>query len=156
MSEKIGIACDHGGIELKVMIEDYLKLMDVEVIDYGLSAEAQTSVDYPDYAALVAEEISKGKINKGILVCGTGIGMSITANKFANVRAALVNDPFSCEMSRRHNDANVLCLGARVLNHHRAIDLCKIWIKTPFDGDRHEARLKKIHEIEKLNFSIHS
>jgi ribose 5-phosphate isomerase B len=155
MSEKIGIACDHGGIELKVMVHDYLKHLDVEVVDYGVSADAKKSVDYPDYAELLCSDISKGEIDRGILICGTGIGMSIAANKFSGVRAALVADPFSCEMSRRHNDANVLCLGARVINHHRAVDLCKLWLTTPFDGDRHEARLKKIHEIEKKNFIAH-
>ena len=128
-----------------MIVKNYIQSIGIEIKDAGTDDEE--SVDYSDFGKIVAKSVSQGEFQRGILICGTGIGMSIAANKFSGVRAALVADPFSCEMSRRHNDANVLCLGARVINHHRAVDLCKLWLTTPFDGDRHEARLKKIHEI---------
>ncbi len=153
-SFKIGVASDHAGKELKQLIVEFMKASDVEVIDYGVVVDSQKSVDYPDYAAAVASDISSKKLDFGILICGTGIGMSIAANKFPYVRAALVWDDFTAKMSRAHNDANVLCLGARTLNHHRAIDLAKLWLETPFEGSRHNLRLEKIREIEKQNFKL--
>jgi ribose 5-phosphate isomerase B len=149
MATKIGIAADHAGKELKQLIADFIKLKNFEVIDYGVAVDSSKSVDYPDYAAILAADIASGKLDRGVLICGTGIGMCMTANKFPSVRAALVWDEFTARMSRAHNDANIICLGARVLNHHRAAELVNIWLDTPFEGNRHKARLDKIREIEK-------
>jgi ribose 5-phosphate isomerase B len=151
MAQRIGIAADHGGKDLKRLVHDFLRLTDNEVIDYGISPDTDKAVDYPDYAALVAADLSHGKIDKGIVICGTGIGMCITANKFPNVRAASVWDEFTARMSRLHNDSNIICLGARTINHHRAIDYLKIWLETEYEGGRHAERLRKIHDIEKKN-----
>jgi len=149
MASKIGIAADHAGKELKQLIADFVRLKNFEVIDYGVSTESDKSVDYPDYAAILATDIASGKLDRGVLICGTGIGMCITANKYPGVRAAPVWDEFTARMCRAHNDANVICLGARVLNHHRAAELVNLWLDTEFEGNRHKARLDKIREIEK-------
>jgi ribose 5-phosphate isomerase B len=148
MDQIIGIASDHGGRDLRLHISHYLKTLGYEVRDFGVEEGVAGSVDYPDYAGLLAESISSQKLTRGILVCGTGIGMSIAANKFPGVRAALVWDEYTAHMSRLHNNANILCLGARVLNHDRALDLVKVWLETPFEGSRHQSRLDKIEAIE--------
>lgn len=153
MPSKIGIAADHAGKELKQLIADFIRLKNYEVIDYGVSVDTDKSVDYPDYAEILASDISSGKIDRGVLICGTGLGMCTTANKFPGVRATSVWDEFTARMSRAHNDANVICLGARVLNHHRAAEFVNIWLDTPFEGNRHKTRVNKIHEIEKKQFS---
>ncbi|MEZ4741495.1 MAG: ribose 5-phosphate isomerase B [Bdellovibrionota bacterium] len=150
--KKLGVCSDHAGTELKQMILDFIKLIEVDAIDYGVAHGANTSVDYPDYAELVAKDILVGKIDGGIAICGTGIGMCITANKIPGVRAASAWDEYSARMSRAHNDANVICLGARTLNYHRAVDVVKTWLETPFEGDRHQLRVNKIREIEKKFF----
>ncbi len=149
MAAKTGIASDHAGKELKQLVADFVRLKNFEVIDYGVSMESDKSVDYPDYAAILATDISTGKIEQGILICGTGIGMSITANKFPGVRAAVVTDEFTARMCRAHNDANIICLGARVLNPHRATEFVNIWLDTRFEGNRHKTRLDKIRDIER-------
>ena len=149
MAAKIGIASDHAGKELKQLVADFVRLKNFEVIDYGVSMESDKSVDYPDYAAILATDISSGKIEQGILICGTGIGMSITANKFPGVRAAIVTDEFTARMCKAHNDANVICLGSRVLNPHRATEFVNIWLDTKFEGNRHKTRLDKIRDIER-------
>lgn len=149
MAAKIGIASDHAGKELKQLVADFVRLKNFEVIDYGVSMESDKSVDYPDYAAILATDISTGKIEQGILICGTGIGMSITANKFPGVRAAIVTDEFTARMCKAHNDANVVCLGSRVLNPHRATEFVNIWLDTKFEGNRHKTRLDKIRDIER-------
>ncbi len=148
MTAKIGIACDHAGKELKQLLQEYLAVTDFEVVDYGVANDSQASVDYPDYAALIANDISQKKIAKGVLICGTGIGMCITANKIPGVRAASVWDEFSARMSRAHNDANVICLGSRAVNDHRACDYLKIWLETEYEGGRHQLRLDKIKNLE--------
>lgn len=153
MAQKIGIGADHAGKELKQLIIDFLRLEKYEVVDYGVSTPA-TSVDYPDYAGLLAHELSLHKIDRGILVCGTGIGMCITANKFPGVRAASVWDEFTARSSRQHNDANVICLGARTTNYHRAVDFTKIWLTTDYEGGRHQQRVSKIADIERKNFRL--
>lgn len=150
--KKIGIASDHAGKELKQMIIDFVRLIDVEVVDYGIAMETDKSVDYPDYAEMLARDLTRANIDGAIAICGTGIGMAITANKFPGVRAASAWDEFSSKMSRAHNDANMLCLGARTLNYHRAMDIVRIWLETPFAGERHQMRLNKIREIEKKTF----
>lgn len=146
---KIAIASDHAGKELKTFVIDFLNLTNNTVLDYGVAADSSGSVDYPDYADIVASEVSSGRADRGILICGTGIGMCIAANKFPGVRAALVVDEFTARMSRAHNDANVLCLGSRTVNHQRAIDFVKLWLGTEFEEGRHRVRVGKIGAIEK-------
>jgi ribose 5-phosphate isomerase B len=149
MSLTIGIGADHAGKELKQLVSEMLRLTDHKVIDYGISAESKASVDYPDYASAVAADIVAGKLDAGILICGSGIGMQITANKFPGIRAAVAWDELSAKLIKEHNNANVLCLGARTTNHMRATELVKIWLETPFGGARHQARLDKIKDIER-------
>ena len=144
---KIAVASDHRGYTMKEKILSLLADFGHEVLDYG--AESTDSVDYPDYAALVAREISLGEVDRGILVCGTGIGMCIVANKFPHVRAADCHDEMSARLSRSHNDANILCLSADLLGD-RALDrLVEIWLTTKFDGGRHLRRVEKIADYER-------
>jgi ribose 5-phosphate isomerase B len=147
---QIGLACDHGGFELKEELKTYLESMSFESIDLGTFNE--DPVDYPDYGALVAEKISKGELEKGILICGTGIGMCIVANKFPGVRAALVNDLYSSRCSREHTNANILVIGGRIVGKELAKEIVKVWLNTPFAGGRHRRRLEKIEAVEKENF----
>lgn len=149
MSLKIGIAADHAGKDLKELIAAFIKMKSYEVIDFGVDVASDKSVDYPDYAAILAENINAGKIDRGVLICGTGIGMSIAANKFPGIRAAVVTDEYTARMSRAHNDANVICLGSRVLNPHRAADLVAVWLDSGFEGHRHQGRLDKVRNIER-------
>lgn len=146
---KIAIVSDHAGQELKQQVIAYLKTVNVEIQKENFAPLHGQSVDYPDQSRLVAEAIAGNKVEKGIAICGTGIGMAITANKFPGVRAACVWDEYSTRMAKQHNDANLLCLGGRTVNHYRAIELVKIWLETPFDGGRHTRRLEKIRSIEK-------
>jgi ribose 5-phosphate isomerase B len=143
---KIGIGCDHAGLELKDEIIKLLHSLGIDCIDYGTNTPE--SVDYPDFGEKVSEAVSSEKIERGILICGTGIGMSIVANKFYNIRASLCNDLFTAQMSRRHNDANVLVIGGRIVGKDLAKEIVKTWVNTPFDGERHINRLKKITLIE--------
>jgi RpiB/LacA/LacB family sugar-phosphate isomerase len=144
---KIAIASDHAGLDLKDKIIKFLQEAGQSVSDFG--THNRDSVDYPDYGIPVAQAVSEGKIERGILICGTGIGMSIVANKFPGVRAALCYDPFTAKVSRLHNDANVLVLGERVLEEKTALEIVRLWLTTEFDGGRHARRLAKIEEIEK-------
>jgi ribose 5-phosphate isomerase B len=146
----IGLACDHGGFEVKEEVKSFLKSMNCETMDMG--AFQDDSVDYPDYGIRVAERISRREMEKGILICGTGIGMSIVANKFPGVRAALVNDLYSARCSREHNDSNILVLGGRVIGKELAKEIVKVWLNTPFTGGRHSRRLEKIEALEKEKF----
>ena len=146
---RIAIAADHGGFELKEYIANYLRSRkDIEVIDFGTDTDA-LSVDYPDYAAKVAQAIHSGQADRGILLCGTGIGISITANKFKGIRAALCHDAYTARMSRAHNDANILALGGRTTGKETAVDMVRIWLETPFEGGRHSRRIGKITDFEK-------
>lgn len=147
MGERIAIASDHAGRELKEEIKDLLKGMGIEVIDMGTNDSS--SVDYPDFGIPVAKKVSSGEIEKGILLCGTGIGMSIVANKFTNVRAALVNDTYTARMAKEHNDANILVIGGRVVGKGLAREIVSTWLKARFKGGRHQRRLDKIKEIER-------
>lgn len=149
MSERIGIASDHGGRVLKEKVIRFLRSLGHEVVDFGVPVDDADSVDYPDFAQTLAKEVSVGQLPRGILICGTGIGMSIAANKISGIRAALVWDEFTARMSRLHNDANILCLGERVLNHDRALDYLHIWLKSEFEGKRHQTRLDKIRALER-------
>jgi len=143
---KVAIGCDHAGVSLKNEILPILDVLAVEWKNFGTDTEE--SVDYPDFGEKVSEEVSKGNFNRGILICGTGIGMSIVANKFPGVRAALCNDSYSAKMSRLHNDANILILPGRIIDKETAKEIVKIWFSTPFEGGRHQRRLDKIKEIE--------
>ncbi|KAB8027430.1 ribose 5-phosphate isomerase B [Fluviispira multicolorata] len=146
---KIAIAADHAGKELKSYVIDFLTLTNHQVLDYGVASDSSASVDYPDYADIVASEVSASRCDRGILICGTGIGMCITANKFPLVRAAVVNDEFTARMSRAHNDSNIMCLGSRIVNYQRAIDFVKIWLATECEEGRHRSRINKVSAIEK-------
>jgi ribose 5-phosphate isomerase B len=147
---QIGLACDHGGFELKEELKAYLRSIHIEPIDMGTFTE--DSVDYPDFGVLIAEKVSRGELERGILICGTGIGMSIIANKFPKVRAALVNDLYSSRCSREHNDSNILVIGGRIVGRELAKEMVKVWLETPFAGGRHKRRLEKIEALEKKNF----
>ena len=143
---KIAIGCDHAGVELKGELVKLLEAMGMEVVDFGTNDS--TSVDYPDLGDRVSSAVSSGEVDRGVLICGTGIGMSIVANKFRNVRAALCSESFSARMSRLHNDSNILVIGGRVVGKALALEITKVWLETPFEGGRHEQRLKKISLIE--------
>ncbi len=140
------IASDHGGLELKDAIKKCLVSRGLSVGDLG--TDNGDSVDYPDFGEKVARAVSSGEAERGILICGTGIGMSIVANKFPGVRAALVNDPFTARMAKEHNNANVLVMGGRVITPEVACRLVEIWLDSQFEGDRHQRRLDKISQIE--------
>lgn len=143
---RVAIGSDHAGLEMKNEVGAVLKEMGYEFQDFG--TDRPQSVDYPDFGEKVSEAVSGGAFERGILICGTGIGMSIVANKFRKIRAALCNDLFSARMSRLHNDANVLVLGGRIIGRDLAKEIVKTWMNTPFEGGRHENRLMKINLIE--------
>jgi ribose 5-phosphate isomerase B len=149
---KVAIAADHGGFKLKEEIKAMLSSMNIEFQDFG--CECEQSVDYPDYALPVAEKVAAGEFDRGILVCGTGIGMSIAANKIPGIRCALVHDTFSARATREHNDSNVLAMGERVIGPGLALDIVKIWLETEFQGGRHERRVEKVKEIEAKNLGV--
>src|SRR5689334_9219587 len=144
---RIAVGSDHRGFTVKSKIIDLLKRLDQEVIDVG--THSSESVDYPDVALLVAKEVSEHRVERGILICGTGIGMAIAANKLPGVRAAPCHDDLTAEMSRRHNDLNVLCLSADMLGEKLIDRMIEIWLKTEFEGGRHARRVEKIAEIER-------
>ena len=144
---KIVIASDHAGYYLKEKIKDFLQKENHDVIDVGcFSAE---SVDYPEFGAKAIEKILNKEVDYGILICGTGLGMSIVANRFPGIRAALCHEPFSAKMARLHNNANVLVLGGRVIGDGIAIEIVKTFLKTPFEGGRHERRINLIEKLTK-------
>jgi len=142
----IAIASDHAGVSLKTDVCRLLQSLDIEVEDLG--PQDTSSVDYPDYAHLLARAVSDGRIERGILVCGTGIGMSMAANRHPGVRAALCHDAYTAEMARRHNDANILCIGARAIGGGVAEQVVQIFAETAFEGDRHQRRVSKIEREE--------
>ena len=142
----IAIGCDHAGVELKKEILALLNNLKIQYIDYG--TDGSESVDYPDFGEKVSESVASGKSTRGILICGTGLGMSIVANKFSGVRASLCNDLFSARMSRLHNDANILVMGGRIIGKDLAQEIVRTWVSTPFEGNRHSRRLDKITKIE--------
>jgi len=140
------IGSDHGGLALKTALTSYLNRRGYEVADAGTNGDA--SVDYPDFGQKVAETVIAGEAELGILICGTGIGMSITANKIPGIRAALVTDVFMARMAKEHNNANILVLGGRVLDEQKACDLVGAWLDATFEGGRHQGRLDKITVLE--------
>ena len=144
---KIAFACDHGGFEVKDDVLKFLASKGYEVIDFGTNSS--DSCDYPDYAVPCCNAVTNGEAKFGILICGTGIGMSICANKIKGIRCAHVTDIFSAEMTRRHNDTNVIALGARITSKEDIISFIDMFLTTPFDGGRHETRVNKINSLEK-------
>ncbi|MCS7243946.1 MAG: ribose 5-phosphate isomerase B [Candidatus Calescibacterium sp.] len=148
MFSKVFVGSDHAGFNLKKIIIEYIiNNFDVEVVDKGTYSES--SCDYPDYAMEVCREVQKYPNSVGILICGTGIGMSIVANKFENIRAALCSNSTAAKFARLHNDSNVLCLGGRIIGQETAKDIVKTFLETSFEGGRHQKRVEKIQEIEK-------
>lgn len=146
---KIAIGADHAGFELKQEFIKTLKGFGHEVIDFGTNS--LDSVDYPDFAEQVASKVSSKEADRGILICGTGIGMAMTANKFSDVRAAVCNDLYSAKMSRLHNDANVLAIGGRMVGKDLAKEILIMWLSTEYEGGRHQRRLDKIKRCEETN-----
>ncbi len=143
---KIALACDHGGLNLKNKIYAYLEERDYDVVDFGTTTT--DSCDYPDYALPAAEAVSSGECDKGILICSTGIGVSIVANKVPGVRCAHCHDVYCAEFTRRHNNANVLAMGEKVVGEGYALQIVETFLTTEFEGGRHERRVNKITAIE--------
>jgi len=144
---KISIACDHGGLDLKESLKKWLIENNYEVIDYGTNSK--DSCDYPDFGRPACEAVRDKKVDRGIVICTTGIGMSIVANKVKGIRCALVSNTEGASLTRRHNDSNVLALGAKFTSDELAKEITKIWLETEFEGGRHQRRVDKIMEIEK-------
>ncbi len=142
---RIIIGCDHAAYRLKETLKTAMETQGIAVTDVGTHSE--TSMDYPDTGKTVAEKISSGEYEQGILICGTGIGMSMVANKYPHVRAALCNDLFSAAMGRRHNNANILVMGGRVIGDILALEILNTWLETPFEGGRHQRRLDMFDSI---------
>lgn len=145
---RIGIGCDHAGVKFKEQIKDFIKSMGHEVEDFGTYTTDR--VDYPDIAKEVCNGVISGSCEKGILICGTGIGMSMAANKIKGIRAALCSDTYSARMTREHNDANVMALGARVIGIDLACDIVKAFLTAEYAGGRHEARVAKMMAFEEI------
>ncbi len=141
---KIAIGADHGGFELKQQLVDLVETLGHQIVDVG--CHSKESVDYPRFAEAVCEKIIESQADAGILVCGTGIGMAIAANRHKKIRAAICHDDYTARMSREHNNANVLCLGARVIGHGVAEEIVKIWLKTDFSGGRHQQRIAQFSD----------
>jgi len=136
---KVAVGCDHGGLDLKYIVQSVLKDLGHEIDDQGCNSPE--SVDYPNFAKAVSSLVNDGKCDRGILICGTGIGMSMAANRIPGIRAALCHEMFSARMSREHNDANILCLGARVIGQGLAAEVVRTWMTTDFAGGRHQRRI---------------
>ncbi|API91829.1 putative sugar phosphate isomerase YwlF [Virgibacillus pantothenticus] len=143
---KVIITADHAGMTIRNEIKDLLTEMQIEFEDAGCDCEG--SVDYPDYALPAAERVAKGEFDRGIFICGTGIGMSIAANKVKGIRCALTHDVYSAKLTRQHNDSNVLAMGERVVGPGLAREVAKTWLETDFDGGRHKNRIGKIMTYE--------
>jgi ribose 5-phosphate isomerase B len=148
---RVAVGSDHRGLAMQARVVELLRELGQEVLDVRLSEGG--SVDYPDVAAIVARKVSLGEVDRGILICGTGLGMAIVANKFPGVRAAPCHDDWTAELSRRHNDANVLCLSGDILGERLIDRLVDIWLKTEFEGGRHARRVEKIRKMESHNGS---
>ncbi|KUP05064.1 ribose 5-phosphate isomerase [Bacillus coahuilensis m2-6] len=143
---KVALGSDHGGVNLLKEMKNLLEELNIEYEDFGCNCEG--SVDYPDYAVPVAEKVANGEFDKGILICGTGIGMSIAANKVKGIRCALVHDVFTAKVTRQHNDTNVLAMGERVIGPGLAREIAMAWLQGEFEGGRHARRVEKITEYE--------
>jgi len=145
----IAIASDHGGFSLKVDIVSFLKELGYEVNDMG--PKNQNSVDYPDYGIRIAQAVTQNTNSRGIVICGTGIGMSIVVNRFPGIRGTLCSDLYTAKLCREHNNSNILIMGGRVVGHGLAREIVKVWLSTPFDGGRHQKRLDKINQFDESN-----
>lgn len=143
---KVILSADHAGVTIRNEIKNVLEELNIEYIDTG--AEGSKSVDYPDYALPAAERVANGEFDRGILICGTGIGMSISANKVKGIRCALTHDVFSAKLTRQHNDSNMIAMGERVIGPGLAREIAHTWLTTDFDGGRHENRIHKISDYE--------
>lgn len=143
---KVAIGADHGGFKLKAELTELLQELGMEYTDFG--TYSSESIDYPDVAIPVAEAVANGEFERGILICGTGIGIGIAANKVKGIRAALVHDTFSAKATRQHNNSNILTMGERVIGPGLARDIAQIWLETEFEGGRHENRVCKISDYE--------
>ncbi len=146
---RIAIGADHAGYHVKERIKEFLQQQGHEVIDFGTHSE--DAVDYPDYAQQVAQSVASAEVDRGVLVCGTGIGTAMVANKFPGIRAANCNDTYTARMAKEHTDANVLTVGARVVDADHAIAIVKEWLNARFEGGRHQRRLDKIADIERAH-----
>lgn len=144
---KLALACDHGGFKLKETVKAHLTQKGYEVVDFGTYSEE--SCDYPDYASKAAYAVAKGECEKGIVICGTGIGVSIVANKVHGIRCALIHDVFSAKATRQHNDTNMMAMGARVIGEGLALEIVDQWLAAEYEGGRHDLRIKKMMDIEK-------
>ena len=145
----IAIASDHGGFSLKVDIVSFLNELGCQVNDMG--PKNQNSVDYPDYGIRIAQAVTTNSDSRGIVICGTGIGMSIIVNRFPGIRGTLCSDLYTAKLCREHNDSNILIMGGRVVGHGLAREIVKVWLSTPFEGGRHQKRLDKINQFDKSN-----
>lgn len=143
---KVAIASDHGGIQIREEIKSLMGELGITFDDFG--CECETSVDYPDYALPVSEKVANGEYDRGILICGTGIGMSISANKVKGIRCALVHDVFSAKATRQHNDSNILAMGGRVIGPGLAREIAQTWLTTEYEAGRHARRVGKISDYE--------
>ncbi len=149
---KIALGCDHGGLNIKNAVIEYLKKNNFEFEDFGCYTEE--SVDYPVYAYKVAKAVTENEDTLGILCCGTGIGISMAANKVKGIRAAVCTNEFMAEMTRRHNNSNILCMGGRIIDEATAVKLADLFVNTEFEGDRHTRRVDMITAIEEDKFTI--
>ena len=145
----ISIASDHGGFSLKLDIVSFLNELGYEVKDMG--PKNQKSVDYPDYGIRIAQVVTQNTGSRGILICGTGIGMSIVVNRFPGIRGTLCSDLYTAKLCREHNDSNILIMGGRIVGHGLAREIVSVWLNTPFDGGRHQKRLDIINQLDKSN-----
>lgn len=143
---RIAMAADHGGFELKEALKEYLQALGHEVVDFG--PYRQEPCDYPDFAIPAARAVAAGECERGVFSCGTGLGVMLTANKVHGIRAVRCHESYSARMSRRHNNANVLCMGGRVVGVELAKDVLQVWLKEPFDGGRHARRVEKFMALE--------
>lgn len=144
---KVAVGCDHAGFPLKETVIAALRKLGAEVVDFG--THSLESVDYPDFGERVGRAVASGEVDRGVVICGTGIGVSIAANKVPGVRAALCAEPFSARMARAHNDANVLCLGARVVGPGLALETVRAFLSAQFEGGRHQRRVEKVMAMER-------
>lgn len=142
---KIAMSCDHGGLELKESIKKYLEEQGIEILDLGTNTT--DSVDYPEYGKACGEAVASGKAERGIVCCGTGIGISIAANKVKGVRCALCTDAHMAEMTRKHNDANILAMGGRIIDVETAKNITQTWLDTEFEGGRHQRRVDMLNNM---------
>ena len=147
----IAVGSDHRGVDLRPKVVDLLRKLGRDVVDVGTDHRETENSDYPDIAEVVAQKVSTAEVDRGILICGTGVGMCIAANKFPGVRAAPCHDVLTVEVARRHNDLNVLCLPGQIVDEKLLDQLVETWLETPFDGGRHARRLEKIVQIESSN-----